>query len=325
MKPAKPILLLFLIGLAYQLSFAQKRFESTYSSVRKEEKEKLDQFLKKYEVFTLDYQNINALAKSTKNDIPFILSINDIYEWNMILEENDLRSPEYRSVITTEDGDIFQEKGQCHTYKGFIAGDTLEYIRLTINENGLEGYIKQRSDFIIIKPVKDFLKEAELGEKTEDTEDKENQGGKLFIAYQSNDIIGEAKDGCGVTQTMEDAYLNQIKSSETDNSSSRIADLNFRVVDMATEADGEWFGIHGANSNAQILTILNQVEGGILGIRFRQGYLSPSNTYLITQPLTPSRPLLWMEQDSSINYALSGKIIVPVLNVIWYIFSQVGR
>ena len=261
MKTAKLVLFLVLVGVTGPASFAQQRFESTAPTLKKEKKEKLDQSLRKYEVFTIDYRNINELAKSKKKDIPLTLSINEVYEWSMLLEENDMRSPEYRSVITTDKGDIIQERGECHTYKGFVVGDSSEYVRLTINADGLEGYIKQHDDFVLIQSMKDFLKEAESEKKGTDVHQEDEPTDGLFVAYNQEDVISKGEGGCGVTKAMEDAYLERVKNGKTNHSSSRLANFNFNIVDMATEADGEWFAIHGANSNAQILTVLNQIEG----------------------------------------------------------------
>ena len=261
MRNVTILLSTFLVCLVCRVSIAQS-LQSTPSSIEKDKKAKLDKSLKKYEVFTLDNQAINDLIKSkmssrAEKNASFSLSINEAYQWNLTIEENDLRSPEYKSVVATDTGEIVQEREDCHTYKGFVDNDTSQYVRLTINKDELKGYVKQKDDFVIIKPVDDFLAETE-GKR----EKQHKKGNKLFIAYKKDDIKETGENGCGVTEAMEQAYLNSVgKNKSVDHSSSRIALVKYRVVEVATEADGEWFAAHGANANAEILTILNQVEG----------------------------------------------------------------
>ena len=161
--------------------------------------------------------------------------------WNITLEENELLSSNYRMA---ENGKSIVGQGPTvKTYKGFIGDNPDNYVRLSIGNDFLDGYLKIDSTLFFIKPIKHILSDYP----------SDNQ----FVLFKSSDIINNASIlDCGVlseTSTLGKQIITQSLNTDL------LATASCYIIEIATEADYEFYQLHGSsitNANNSILSEL---------------------------------------------------------------------
>ena len=108
-------------------------------SLTENDKEILDQHISKYTVFTMDKQELitNLYANSKTK---FRLQIDEELDWVLNLELNDMRSPDYKQVYTTSEGE-FEVNRQfvVNTFKGYTSDGQVALF--SIDDNTFFGVI----------------------------------------------------------------------------------------------------------------------------------------------------------------------------------------
>ena len=59
--------------------------------------------------------------------------------FDLVLEQNDLRAPDYRQILMVDGRAVEQEPGPVITFKGHLASDPAAIVRLTIDRTRFEG------------------------------------------------------------------------------------------------------------------------------------------------------------------------------------------
>ncbi|GJM29151.1 MAG: hypothetical protein DHS20C17_17860 [Cyclobacteriaceae bacterium] len=244
-KNVQLILTLFIFTSINQIE-AQNRFIARQATLSEQDHLKIEESLEEYEILTFDFVDINRLVKKNDKDIRLDLKISKDVDLELLLEENDLRSIDYKGIFTTDDG-ITEDNFQCNTYKGHIANSPSEKVRLTINKDELKGYIQLEDDYLFLENVSSFV-------------DHRSEEMKL-VAYRQSAIKLDPKKVCGVSALLESDYLKRASAWGVTQQATAIPGEEHWVVEVATEADAEWFDTFGANSNQEILGELNLVEG----------------------------------------------------------------
>ena len=112
---------------------------------------------------------------------------------------------------------------------------------------------------------------------------------------------------CGVTDS-----TNNINLKIIDNEINKITSppLDCFVLELATEADYEYFQIHGSNANSQILSILNQVEGAYNStfaidfvVTFQNVWETSADPYVSTNCATTSGVLWEFKNEWDANFS----------------------
>jgi Metallo-peptidase family M12/Calx-beta domain/Putative binding domain, N-terminal len=174
--------------------------------------------------------------------------------FDITLAPHDMRAPHYRAQEILEGGVIHElERGPVRTYKGKIAGIARGEARLTIDNETLEGMIITPEQLYFVEPAKRYSAAA---------------GDQDFIVYAGSDLLQGSFGECGVTLAEKVGKEASRVKGETKLglNSNGLAEELFtppRVIDLATEADFEYFTFFGnaTNANNEILSIMNQVEG----------------------------------------------------------------
>ncbi len=166
---------------------AQQSFQTYYESIETTQENKLAESFSSYKVFSLDFSQINKYVKERYADnlIFLNLNINNVYEWQLTLEPNDMRSIGYKSVITTDNGEIEQKLQAVNTYKGFLNSNENDIVRLTIEDNNINGYIIENGEMHYIEQLKNFISDARPSQ---------------LIMYSPDDVIKKESFSCGVIE-----------------------------------------------------------------------------------------------------------------------------
>lgn len=185
-----------------------------------------------------------ARQKAQSGDALTIATDERTYQLN--LTARDLRSSNYRAEETDANGlRAIDGAAQVTTFAGKVAGEESDSeVRVSTNENGVEGYFISGGEMFFIEPARRYSKAA---------------SGDDSIVYRKEDAVNPANFTCDVEEKIERGK--QIVESAANNPQSPQATL--RVVELATEADFEFETQLGgaAQANAEILNILNMVDG----------------------------------------------------------------
>lgn len=162
----------------------------------------------------------------------------------LIIQKNDMYGPNYRAENTTSIGMVPLDKQTVNTYKGRVAGEEISEVRLTIDNDDLEGFFDLNLERYFIEPASRYSDSALAGE---------------FVVYQEKDVLGDTSFYCAADMPERIRVGGSILlKNEPD-----AAVLASKNLEVATEADLQYVTILGGPSQANnnITSILNMVEG----------------------------------------------------------------
>ncbi|MGI8734791.1 MAG: M12 family metallo-peptidase [Pyrinomonadaceae bacterium] len=211
----------------------------------------LDKVLKRYDKLELNPANV---AKQVRQTGRLVLPTSD-GGFDIALSPNDMRSERYRAQETLDGGVVRElESEPVRTYKGTIAGRPGAQARLTIDADTFEGLMITPGQVYFIEPAKRYSASAD---------------NKDFVVYKQSDLLQASFGECGLTlaeRVGSEAARIKSHTPDVEFSQRRVAEELFsppRVVDLATEADFEYFTFFGSSTaaNNEIISVMNQVEG----------------------------------------------------------------
>ncbi|MBA3242602.1 MAG: hypothetical protein H0T60_15360, partial [Acidobacteria bacterium] len=187
------------------------------------------------------------------------------------LEPSDIRAANYRAVVVEEDGVAREiERTPSRTYKGTVRGLAGAQARFSIDEQKIEGLIVAGDEIYFVEPSKNFSPAA---------------GAKDFVFYPESSVKAESFGECATTLAQRvGERAAGVAPGGSAGSGGRAATTKGMTaelfgpkpeVEVATEADAEYFVASGNDANAannEILSIMNQVDGiydAQLGIKMR--------------------------------------------------------
>ena len=239
---------------------AQTNFQPDLIKLNTIENDELLKSLKEFKVISLDAKVLSALCKGKKNNIDFQLRI-ESHNWNITLEENEFRDPNLQVVENDIAANL--QFNKCLTYKGYLNGNTNQPVRLFIAEDMLEGYVMDETGMIFIKLLSKIIKNYPHKDH--------------YVIFNSKDIIDDPSiRACGIEEAK--SVKNVIEKPKSVVGGR--ATTSCLVLEIATEADFEFYQVNGSNvttANNNILAVLNQIEGvyqATFNVRFLITYQS---------------------------------------------------
>jgi hypothetical protein len=201
----------------------------------------LNQSFKTYKIFRLGDGQSSSPAAANNNSLTVPTAARN-YVLN--LTANDLRSPRYRAEETTVVGSHALEFPGVKTFKGKVSGEADSEARLTIDGAKVEGYFVAGTERFYIEPARKYSASAAEAD---------------LIVYRENDFLNPESFEC--RSALGEKIESGMRMVKPESLSNAIQAL--RVIELATEADFEYVQSFGgsAQANAEILSILNMVEG----------------------------------------------------------------
>jgi PKD repeat protein len=171
------------------------------------------------------------------------LVFGDEYDWELALEEYDLRENHYIRRVIRETGIEESNGNGIVTYRGYANGNQSHKVRISSINGQLTGVILQGEEEIFFEPASKYL-------STIDT--------NAYILYKGSDIIAESEVKCGmaeVKETLQDIERDQIQYAT--------AATGCVEVEIAIAADYSLVLQQGSVDAAEtrIINILNLVNG----------------------------------------------------------------
>jgi hypothetical protein len=204
----------------------------------------LAQVFSSYEQVTVDPRSVTDQVRASGR----VSLVSTAHDFELQLQPNDLRAPNYRAEETDADGVVrATAMPGVTTYKGNVEGVWASDARFTINDNKVEG--------MIITPTQSFF--IESAQKYSPTAASTD-----YLLYTADDVRPD------ITRTCGDTLEQQVNAGAKRMMSSAAAPVSpavfspFKVVELATESDLEYTDALGSASkaNSDILSIMNSVS-----------------------------------------------------------------
>jgi Metallo-peptidase family M12/Calx-beta domain/Domain of unknown function (DUF4214) len=246
---------LFIAASAFSLDLTRPSHAAQTSAVlvqgAKDYAQDVDKLLRRYDKLELDSARVSAQVKETGR----IFLPTSAGGFDITLTPHDMRAARYRAQEAMDGGVIRElERGPARTYKGVVAGIPDGQARITVDNETFEGLIITPRQIYFIEPARRYSAKAGTGD---------------FVIYQQSDLLQGSLGECGVTTLAEKVSAETLRvESRTGSalSANGVSEEFFtppRTIDLATEADFEYFTFFGTATaaNNEILSIMNQVEG----------------------------------------------------------------
>ena len=154
----------FFVGTAIFIqAFSQNLFEGYSRELTPDEHLLIQEEICEYEVFDFPFAELNFQLKDTGEDSVSTVQfkISELYDWQMTLKENEIRATNYLLVETTDEEVFVRHKEKnVNTYKGFINGDTSQWVRLFVSDNKMGGLISYEGTLLNIEPVMEYISDS---------------------------------------------------------------------------------------------------------------------------------------------------------------------
>lgn len=253
---------LLLFCLFSKTCYAQIAIKSSELKITEDESKKITELISKFTVIEFDLNNLNSYLKDNPIDAKVKFIISDNLTWDLTISENEIRSPDYKTVYKTRKSETVDGiTSPCNTYAGFNGNNANQFLRLFINEEQINGIVSNgKGGFVAIKRISEILR----------TDKSDNR----YIVYDLDDM----KPIAGICGVQGDLISETVKSAQSQtriSSTEALSDCKF--LEIATEADSTflaWYGTVGA-SNDVILSALNLTDGlyySTFGIRILVTY-----------------------------------------------------
>ena len=235
-----------IIALLFLTQITQAQILSQLNSpakLTKTEIQKLDG-LKVLNVLQLESGTLNSYVKRNPLQAKLKLAVSNDLTLDLTIQQNDIRSTGYKAVMSTANGQVVDSVATaCNTYSGYANNDPSQFVRLYIDNDQIKGIISDGKDgYYAIEPLSDITK----------TQDADNR----YVVFNVADV--KSIDGkCGLDEPISQAVIKAQTAART----SATFTSECRILEVATEADYEYFKKYGAASNARILNDMNIVAG----------------------------------------------------------------
>ena len=181
--------------------------------------------------------------------------------FDLELKPNDLRTANYRAEEVVDGGAVryVAMDGPVRTFRGIVRGLPGAEARFTVDDEKVEGVIITADELYYIEPLRNFSK---LSAKND------------YALYKSSDVIEGAHGACATT--IAGRIKSEVAHLAPKTSQASVA-TSLRQADLVTEADFDYVSFFGSSAaaNAEILSIMNQVDGIYrqrMGITFNISY-----------------------------------------------------
>ncbi len=200
-----------------------------------------------FEAFTVFEFDTRAILNQRKDgQLGFLtsFSIGSTYDWELVLEPNQIKADNYRLTIANEMG-TFQgfSSPDIHTFGGLVVGTDYD-VRLTIMEDFLYGYIETGDDAIFIEPLRYFI---------------DGVAQNLFVAYPASAVKEHAPKSCAVNEMHKRGK--HLQNHKEQNAQRMVG--NCYELEIAYANDLLMFNAYGsvAGVEAHNTAVLNNVQG----------------------------------------------------------------
>ncbi len=203
----------------------------------------IEQVFTRHEDVTLDPQ---AAAERVRESGRLSL-VSPTHDFEIQLRPNDLRAPNYRAEEVVDGVTRAVPMPGINTYQGNVEGAAGTDARFTLDGDHMEGMILTPQDSYFLEAASKYSSAA---------------GANDYLLYKASDVRPDITRVCGTLDEEISRSAKDIAPRIAANTVAPDAFSPFKVVEIATEADGEYTAALGSSAaaNSDILSIMNQVQ-----------------------------------------------------------------
>ena len=173
--------------------------------------------------------------------------VSPTHDFEIQLRPNDLRAPNYRAEEVVDGVTRAVPMSGINTYKGSVEGVAGSDARFTLDGDHIEGMILTPQDSYFLEAASKYSFAA---------------GANDYLLYKASDVRPDITRSCG---TLDEEISRSAKDIAPQVAASTVAPnvfSPFKVVEIATESDGEYTTALGgsAAANNDILSVMNQIQ-----------------------------------------------------------------
>ncbi|MGY3793811.1 T9SS type A sorting domain-containing protein [Aquimarina sp. 433] len=212
----------------------------------------LEEYFKSYQLLDFNFEEVYHHVKRDNYISEFLLAAEN-WKYEISLQSNDIRSPEYVESINGEIINQTDEANntQSNTYKGVADKNRNNIVRVTITKDNFWGYIynQEKDDWLFFESTQHFLKDDEAR--------------NYLLVYHLKDMrenaFGECQELIADISDREEINI----GGQTFSSKGGTSTCTPKYLEIATDADYEHYQYYRniGGSNPEILSLLNQTEG----------------------------------------------------------------
>ena len=199
----------------------------------------------------LSHEELNIDARAIADQVLAsgrVSLVTSQHDFELQLQPNDLRAPNYRAEQTDADGVVrATAMPGVTTYKGNVADVWASDARFTIDGQKIEGMIITPWQSYFVEPARKYSSSATPTD---------------YLLYTADDVRPEIARTCGNTLEQQvNAGAKQMMSSATSGQTPAVFSP-FKAVEIATESDLEYTNALGgpAAANSDVLSVMNSVS-----------------------------------------------------------------
>jgi len=199
-----------------------------------------------YEIETFDAEEIAEAARTgTPIDLSFFGK-----SCRAVLEASNVRSPRFQATSGTLVEARTVYPSEVRNFKGQLVDEPDSVVRLSIVRGGIRGFIKSQDGWTFIEPLRVGQLHVEG-----------DPGAGDHKVFTENDFDPDFLGACAAPLLLDgaDSIVHQNETVAEAGEDTSSADL--RVLELAVDADVEFFAIYGAQTTAEIEATLNMVNG----------------------------------------------------------------
>ncbi|MFN0056845.1 MAG: M12 family metallo-peptidase [Planctomycetota bacterium] len=197
-----------------------------------------------------ELQNLTSeeLESSARNGTPFVLQLGG-RTLALALHAVDLRSPRFSISAGPLGHSEAMHLRNSKTYSGTVIGEAESQVRLSACRGGVRGYVRDSQGWTFVTPT---------------TADAHATGGEHQV-YADTALDSRFHGECEALLSVEaldgSAAAQSAPAVEGDSAPPIAAGTLLRVLEIAVDADQEFYARYGAGSVAEIEATLNEVDG----------------------------------------------------------------
>lgn len=222
----------------------QLRINAATSELDVKQRVTLNKYLSDYTVIDVDVKTLKSYLQQHKSEAKIKLAISGSNVLDLTLEEYDIRASNYKAHKTSANGAIEDvHTDACYTYRGYLNNDPNQFVRLSVTDKTIRGLLFDKlKGYLSIEPLTTF--------------EKLNQSQGKYVLYNMSSLRSSTKS-CGVN-----FIKSKLPPSKPNGGRQMAVAINpCRIVEIATDADYEYFLASGNNTFSEILSTLNVVDG----------------------------------------------------------------
>jgi PKD repeat protein len=185
LMPLCLILGIFTAGNSQSI-FTADAFDCTSEKINLGKNGSFDLAFKQYDIITLDATALSNHLQSrgrTAKNINFKLG--EGKNFGLVVRPHEMRTPDFQLIVADDNGVKVYPRGENTTYTARFEDATKDCSRLTIDDDFIQGFIRDGNDYVYIEPARFHLKSAPRN---------------TFVVYRQSNVQAPSKNFCDFDQ-----------------------------------------------------------------------------------------------------------------------------